>query len=109
MTKIKEGKWPDPTIVASNVYRLLLDNERVRVFDVKFKPGEKAKMHSHPDHVVFVLGDGKVNLALPDGSSQDVPLKEGQAMWIGAGPHETTNLGNKDVHLVVFELKEGQK
>jgi len=34
--------WPDPTRVASDVYKLVLENDRTRVFDVRFKPGQKA-------------------------------------------------------------------
>jgi len=29
-----------------------IENDRVRVFDVTFKIGDKAVMHHHPDHVV---------------------------------------------------------
>ena len=56
-TEMKQTKWPDPTVAASDVYKLVLENERVRVFDVTFKPGQKAEMHGHPDHVVSVLSD----------------------------------------------------
>ena len=97
--------WPDPSMVAGDVYKLLLENERVRVFDVRFKPGQKAVMHGHPDHVVYVLLDGNFKLAFPDGKSQEVPLKAGQAIFMVAGPHETTNLGKTEAHNLVIELK----
>jgi quercetin dioxygenase-like cupin family protein len=51
----------DPLDVAGNVYKLKMENERVRVFEVTFKPGDKAAMHHHPDHVVYVMG-GKMRL-----------------------------------------------
>jgi quercetin dioxygenase-like cupin family protein len=98
--------YPDPTRVASDVYKLVLDNERVRVFDVHFKPGQKASMHSHPDHVVYVLSDYTLDLALPDGSSQKVPLKAGQAIFMGAGPHAAENISPTEGHALVVELKE---
>jgi beta-alanine degradation protein BauB len=98
--------YPDPTKVASDVYKLVMDNERVRVFDVRFKPGQKAIMHSHPDHVVYVLSDYTLDLKLPDGSSQKVPLKAGQAIFMGAGPHAAENIGKTDGHALVVELKE---
>ncbi|MBI3538111.1 MAG: cupin domain-containing protein [Chloroflexi bacterium] len=99
------SQWKDPAQVASNVYKVVLDNERVRVFDVRFKPGDKAVMHGHPDHVVYVLTDGTNRLKFPDGTSKDFDLKAGSALWIPAGPHETTNVGKTDVKLLVFELK----
>ena len=67
--------WPDPTRVASDVYKLILENERVRVFDVRFKPGQKAVMHTHPAHVVYVLDDYTLNLEIPEREAQEIPLK----------------------------------
>ena len=49
----------DPKDVASNVYCFIMENERVRVFNATFKPGEIAPMHHHPDHVVYVLKGGQ--------------------------------------------------
>ena len=100
------GNWSDPAVVAGDVYKLVLENDRVRVFDVRFKPGQKAEMHSHPDHLVYVITDYTLNLMLPDGSSQVVPLKSGQAIWMGAGPHAAENIGNTDGHALVVEIKK---
>jgi quercetin dioxygenase-like cupin family protein len=44
---------PDVLKPAANAYKLLMENEKVRVLDIRLKPGEKAPMHNHPnDHVV---------------------------------------------------------
>jgi quercetin dioxygenase-like cupin family protein len=102
----KDKSWPDPAAVAADVYTLLLENDRVRVFDVRFKPGQQALMHGHPDHVVYVLADYTLNLMLPDGSSQEVPLKAGQTLWIDAGPHAAQNIGTAEGRSLVIELKE---
>jgi beta-alanine degradation protein BauB len=106
LTEMKQTKWPDPTVAASDVYKLLLENQRVRVFDVRFKPGQKAEIHGHPDHVIYVLSDYTLNLMLPDGSSQEIPLKAGQTIFMGAGPHAAMNIGKTDGHALVVELKE---
>lgn len=99
-------QYADPAQVASNVYKLILENDRVRVFDVKFKPGAVAKMHGHPDHVVYIVSDSKLRLAMPDGTSKDFELKAGQALFMPAGPHETTNIGSAEGHTLVVELKK---
>ncbi|HEY3246831.1 MAG TPA: cupin domain-containing protein [bacterium] len=95
----------DPAKVASHVYKLIMENDRVRVFDVTFKPGDKAVMHGHPDHVVYVMEGGTNRLTFPGGKSAEFELKPGQALWIDAGEHETVNVGTSNVHLLVFELK----
>ena len=77
----------DPAQVGPNIYKLLFENDRVRVFEVRFKPGEKIALHSHPDHVVYVFGDGKLKLSYPDGKSVEVGLKAGQTLWIPAETH----------------------
>jgi hypothetical protein len=35
-----------------NIYKRLFENDRVRLFEVRFKPGECIALHSHPDHVI---------------------------------------------------------
>jgi quercetin dioxygenase-like cupin family protein len=42
----------DALKTAPDVYSLIMENERVRVLGVRFKPSQKALMHSHPDHVI---------------------------------------------------------
>jgi quercetin dioxygenase-like cupin family protein len=96
----------DPMHVGPNIYKLLFENDRVRVFEVRFKPGEKIAMHSHPDHVVYVLGDGKLKLSYPDGKSVEVALQAGKTLWIPAETHAAENVGATDAHSLVVELKE---
>ena len=98
--------WPDPTEAASDVYKLILENDRTRVFDVRFKPGQKAEMHSHPDHIIYVISDYTLNLILPDGTQQEIPLKAGQAFWMKAGPHAAVNIGKTEGHALVVEFKD---
>jgi quercetin dioxygenase-like cupin family protein len=98
---------PDVLKVANSGYELLLENEKVRVMEVRLKPGQKSPMHNHPgDHVVFVRNDAKFKLNFPDGKSVVFDLKAGKALWIEAGPHETENVGNTNGDNLVIELKK---
>lgn len=99
----------DPAKVATSIYNCTLDNERVRVCEVTFKPGAKIPVHSHPDHVVYVVGGGKLAITGADGKAQDVPLKSGQTLWLPAQSHSAVNNGKTVVKLAVFELKESSK
>ncbi len=89
-----------------NVSKLIMENDRVRVIDARFKPGVKAAMHSHPDHVLYIFNDGKMKITPSNGKPQTMDLKTGQVIWMDATSHEAENLGKTDVHMLVVELKE---
>jgi beta-alanine degradation protein BauB len=108
-TENSQTAWPDPATVAADVYKMVMQNDRVRVFEVRFQPGQKTVVHGHPDHVAYVLADLTLSLTFPDGKSQEVPLRAGQAIWIGAGPHAAQNIGATEGRAVVIELREPQK
>ena len=95
----------DPLMTASNVYKLLNENDKVRVLEVTFKPNDVAKMHHHPDHVVYALKGGKMRLT-SGGKTQEMEIKPGQVMFLDAQDHEATNIGDTTLDLLVLELKK---
>jgi quercetin dioxygenase-like cupin family protein len=97
---------PDVLKVTNSGYNLLMENEKVRVMEMRLKPGQKSPMHNHPsDHVVYVFKDAKFKLSFPDGKSAEFEVKAGQVLWIEAGPHETGNIGATEGNNLVIELK----
>jgi quercetin dioxygenase-like cupin family protein len=95
----------DPLKVAPTMYKLLFENERVRVMEVTFKPGERIAPHAHPDHFVYVAAGGSLTITAGE-KTMDAELKPGQVIWIAAESHWAVNNGKTDVRLVVTELKE---
>jgi beta-alanine degradation protein BauB len=95
----------DPMVAASNVYKCLNENDKVRVLKVVFKPGDVAKMHHHPDHVVYALSGGKMSLT-SGGKTQEMEIKAGSVMFLGAQDHEAKNIGDSTLDLLVVELKK---
>ena len=102
---MKMEKNQDPMVAASNVYKFLNENERVRVLEVIFKPGEKAEMHHHPEHVVYVMKGGKLTLT-SGGKTQDMDLQSGSVLFLKEQDHEARNVGNSTIDLLVVELKK---
>ena len=98
-------KSKDPVKVAKNVYKFVMENDRVRVLEVKFKPGDKAVMHHHPDHVIYVLKGGQVKIKFL-GKIDVLDLKTGQVVFLKAQSHEAKNIGKTDLHILVVELKK---
>ena len=95
----------DPLKVANNVYKFIMENDRVRVLEVDFRPNDKAIMHHHPDHVVHVLKGGKLKLT-SGGKTDTLDLKTGETIFLKAQNHEATNIGNTQLDLLVVELKK---
>ena len=95
----------DPMKVASNVYKFINENDRVRVLEVIFKPGDTAKIHHHPEHVVYVLKGGLLKLT-SEGNTQELDLKQGSVLFLKEQNHEATNTGKSEIDLLVMELKK---
>src|SRR5438477_9460942 len=54
----------DPVKTSPQYYKVLLENDQVRVLEYRLKAGEKEPMHSHPTGVVYVLSGTKLKLVI---------------------------------------------
>ena len=88
-------------------YKVLAENERVRVLKASYAPGEKSVMHEHPDTFVVYLTDAKARFTLPDGTAPEVTGKAGEAMAMPATKHQPANIGTAALQVVVVEVKPG--
>ena len=95
----------DPAKVGPGIYKCTFENERARLCEIRFKPGESIPVHSHPDHIVYVLTAGKLRITPAGGAPADAELKVGQVLWIPAEAHSAVNVGPGDLRAVVIELK----
>ncbi len=96
---------PDILEVAGNVYNFKMENDRIRVFEVIFNPKDVAKMHHHPDHLIYVIKGGKLKLT-SEGKTDVLNLETGKAMFLNAQNHEAENVGDGTIDLLVVELKK---
>jgi quercetin dioxygenase-like cupin family protein len=103
-TSVTKKKPQDALSVGPTIYRLILENERVRVMEVRFQPGEKITAHTHPDHVVVVTSAGKLAITNASGT-QEFDAKVGDAFFIPAETHSAENVGTTEFAGVVTELK----
>ena len=100
----------DPVKAAQNVYKkVLLDNDQVRVLQVEFAPGEIAAWHQHPNHVIYALTDGKLEITDKGKPANVLDIKAGDTMYLPAVTHMAKNIGTTTVKLVVTELKPAMK
>lgn len=99
----------DPVKVSPETHKVILENERVRVLEVRVKPGEKVPTHSHPPNVVYFLSDAQERFTFPDGTTKDREDRAGVAFWSEAVTHAAENVGGTEIHVVQIELKETTK
>ena len=97
----------DAVTVAPKNFKVLLDNDHVRVLEYQSKAGEKIGLHSHPPNIVYALGPGHVRFTMPDGKTRDLVLKGGEAIWSEGGPHSQESI--TDAHVIQIELKPAKK
>ena len=95
----------DPVKVDAKHYKVLLENDQVRVLKIKYNPKEKSVMHEHPAGVAVFLTDGPTKFTLPDGSSVDASGKAGEVRFTEAGKHLPENTGTAPMEIVLVELK----
>lgn len=95
----------DPVQTNPCLYRVLFENERVRVLEYADNPGEKTVQHAHPDSVMVTLSSFRRRLS-SGGRETDVELASGLARWLPAQVHSGENTGDTGTHAIFVELKE---
>jgi beta-alanine degradation protein BauB len=97
----------DPVQSNPQHYRVIFENERVRVLEYPDRPGDETTPHRHPDSVMLTLSSFRRQLHA-DGQEMEVELQAGSARWLEAQEHSGHNIGETDTHVMFVELKEGR-
>lgn len=95
----------DPTVTDPSHYKVLFENERVRVLSYEDRPGDRTHVHRHPDSVMYTLTSFRRRVIHGDGSVE-VSLPAGAVRWVGAQEHAGHNIGDTETHSIFVELKE---
>ena len=90
--------------------RLLFENDRVRVWELRLAPGEETPFHRHStDFLYVVIGDGELQTLFQDGTA-DPPreMHDGDVRFRevpGESVHAAKNVGKTPWRNIVVELK----
>lgn len=91
------------------VYKIALENDRVRVRDVTFPPGGQDNgMHTHQyPHVGVIITAGTLQFKDPSGKVDTVKFDAGSVGYRDANvTHMTTNPGAEPMRVIEVELKK---
>jgi len=94
----------DPVVTNGGLYRVVFENDGVRVLEYRDRPGERTTPHAHPDSVMYTLSDFRRRLH-SSGSARDVHMAAGTVGWLPAQEHSGENIGDTETHVVFVELK----
>ena len=94
----------DPLKVDPEHYKVLLENERVRVLEFRGSPGNETPMHSHPGYVTYNLDGGKTTFN-SKGKTVEVVSQAGEVRWHDAETHSGKNTGETELRVLIVEIK----
>lgn len=96
---------PDPVPLYPENYKVLVENDQVRVLDFTLRKGATEVPHRHPAHVLYVLQGFRVRFTLGDGTVRTREVKAGEVLYSDAVVHSPVNIGDTDAHGILIELK----
>ncbi len=96
----------DPVLTNPDAYRVVFENERVRVLEYHDRPGHRTTPHAHPDSVMYTLSSFRRRLHQGE-QHRDVDLPAGHVGWLPAQEHAGENIGDTETRVVFVELKDG--
>jgi beta-alanine degradation protein BauB len=97
----------DPTTTNPELYRVVMENERVRVLEYRDRPGDRTLPHAHPDSVMITLSAFRRRLVSGEREAE-VELDAGVVRWLDAQEHFGENIGDTESHVMFVELKGGE-
>lgn len=98
----------DPTHTDGDKYKVLLDNERVRVLSYTDMPGDRTQLHAHPAFIVYALAPFKRRLSFADGRTVTREFQAGDVLYSPGESHIGENIGSTPTRVLMVELKPAQ-
>jgi len=86
---VATARAQDPVQLAPNHFKVLLENDQVRVLDFHSKGGEKIPMHSHPAYLAYDISESD--------------NKAGRTTWHQPATHASE--ATAEIHALLVELK----
>jgi hypothetical protein len=96
----------DPVETNPDHYKVVFENDRVRVLEYSDRPGDRTTPHEHPDSVMHTLSSFRRRLS-SGGMQREVEMAAGMTGWLPAQEHAGENIGETDTHVLFVELKAG--
>ena len=111
-TMLPLALWAQDVVrVQSRSYRVMFENDEIRVLQFNSLPGMGvcgAGVHSHPRHLTILLTPARVRVS-QGGKTFIATNKEGDVFWSEAERHQAENISGKGVRSIMVEFKKPKK
>lgn len=97
----------DSVATDSDKYKVIFENEKVRVLEYLDQPGEKTHEHHHPAFVLYALSPFERKITLADGKTIMREFKAGEVLYSEEQTHTGENVGQTPTHVIIVEMKPG--
>lgn len=98
------NEYIDPIVAASENYKLLSQEGKVRVVEMLLPPGVIDNEHSHPHETVYFISGGKLRIHVAGEEPMEADIPDGHVMHHGPWTHRVENIGETTVKAILFEL-----
>ena len=104
----------DPRVLGGVGTKMLMENDRVRIWEIRLGPGEQGDVHRHDlDYVLIQIeGDRIAGVPEPDSAGEyneyiEADVTPGNFVYIRKGGVEVArNVGREPYYEILVELKE---
>lgn len=101
----EKAKPPMEAKMPAGTSKTLVDNDRVTVIEVHYKPGQGSEMRERGPRVTRALTDGTMERTYKDGKKEMNHWKAGEVKYFPKETFANKNVGKTDVTLFVTTLK----
>jgi len=98
-------KMEKATALKKGTIKPIVDNEKVKAWEVTYKPGEGSEMSERAPRLVHALSGGTMRRTMPDGKTNDLVWKAGDTRWLPRENFANKNAGKTVVRLLVVQPK----
>jgi len=109
LVAIEDVTAQDAAVTEPGAYRVVLENDRVRVLEFVSRPRTAVCgvwKHSAPAHLTVALSDARVRVTLENGQQIEATNKAGDVFWSEAETHAVENIGSGVMRALIIEIKD---
>ena len=98
---------PGAPEASPDVYKVIAENDQVRIVLATWKPGQVDKPHSHPSAAVYTIKGCNRKITKGDGTTDEKEIKSGTGrINPPVKKHTFQNLSKEECQQVLVELKK---